>query len=231
MRHRFGKGVIGLVAGLAAICLMSLPASANTATIEFIHSTTGTPGAITVINADGETVTSVPLGSTTTPTCSTSSTTVTVTVTGTTPSAGGSISIALSNCSAFVQGTTRWCSTTTGTFTGAWTHGATSANTYTSTATSITVVLRKDSATAPTHNCHAVETGTCTLVVGPLTVNGPINSTTLPALAVSNTATANGSSDAETLTVTGTAANCGVFIGGNNGSVSISAHVHVTSVP
>jgi hypothetical protein len=237
MRHRFGKGVIGLVAGLAAICLLSLPASANTATIQFTHSTTGTPGTIDVYNADEEIVTSVPVGSTTTPTCSTGATGISVTTNGTltTTSGGGTISIVFTNnCSAFTTGTgtgaTRWCSSMNGTFTGTWTHVTGSAKTYTSNAATLTVVLQKDAATAPTHNCHSLLPGTCTIVVGPITVSGLITSTTIPTLAVSDTATVAGGANLGDLTVVGTAANCGLFIGANNGFATINAHVHVTAV-
>jgi hypothetical protein len=236
MRHRFTKGAVGLVAGLAALCLLSLPASANTATIDFIHSTTGTPGNISVYNADEEVVTSVPVGSTTTVTCSTGTTSgLSVTVGGTTTSSGGSISISFNNrCSAFTTGAgttlVRWCSTMTGTFTGSWVHNTTSGKTYTSSG-SITAVLKKDAAAAPTHNCHAVTTGTCTITVGSISVNGIINSATIPTLAVSDTAGVAGGSAAGTSVVTGSATDCGVFIAANNGFATINAHVHVTSVP
>jgi hypothetical protein len=234
MRHRFGKGVAGLLAGLIAICLLSLPTAANTATVQFIHSTTGTPGSINVFNADEELVASIPLGSTTTPTCSTGSGGFSVSVTGTltTVSGGGTITVIFNNhCRAFAIGTVRWCSSMTGTFSGTWAHITGSAKTYTSSNTVFTIVLRKDHATAPTHNCHSVSSTSCTIFAGPVTVNGSITSTTIPTLAISDTVTVNGGSVVESLTVVGTGVDCGQFLGANNGYLTVSSYGHVTSVP
>jgi hypothetical protein len=231
MRHRFAKGAVGLAAGIAAICLLALPAPALTATIEFVNSTTGTPGNITVYNADEEVVTSVPVPGTGLP-CSTGSNLLTVVVTGnsSTTSGSGTISIAFNNyCSSFTTGPTTslvyWCSFTTGTWSGPWTHAATSVNTYTSNLTgTLSVILRKDTGT--TKNCHTVTTTFCTITTSALTITGIVTSPGMELL-TSATGTVGGSSNVGDLLVTGTATNCGVFIAANNGFASISAHVHV----
>jgi hypothetical protein len=251
MRHRFGKGVVGLVAGLAAICLLALPAPAAdfSATIAFISSTTGTvPGNITVYNADEEPVTSIPVPGTGL-TCSTGSTNLTVAVTGastqtsTPPSTSGSgtISILFTNyCGSFTTGSgttlVRWCAFMTGHIRGTWTHTATSTSTFASNISSttppyppLTVILRKNSTTG-THDCHTLHTGSCTITIGNLPIAGIINSPSMH-LVVSDTAIFSGASNVNDLVVTGTAGDCGLFIGANNGSASITAHVHVVSNP
>jgi hypothetical protein len=116
-----------------------------------------------------------------------------------------------------------------GSLTGTWSHVTGSAKTYTSTGT-ITMVLRRETATHPTHNCHAVTTGTCTITVSSVSVTGIITSATIPTLAISDTATVNGGTVAGSTLVSGTASNCGLFIGANNGFATINAHVHVTAV-
>src|ERR1044071_8613725 len=83
MRHRVTQGAIGLVAGLATICLLSLPTSATTATLEFVNVTGTTPGSINVFNEDSELVTSIPVPGPTTLTCSLATNPLTVTTTGT----------------------------------------------------------------------------------------------------------------------------------------------------
>jgi hypothetical protein len=251
MRHRFGKGVVGLVAGLAALCLLALPAPAAdvTATIGFISSTTGTvPGNITVYNADEEAVTSIPLPGAGL-TCSTGTTNLTVSVTGasnTTTSGTGNISILFNNyCGSFTTGAgtalTRWCAFMTGHFRGTWNHisgttTTTSTHTFASNISSttlpyppLTVVLRKNSTTG-THNCHTLHTGSCTITTSNFPISGIINSPNMH-LNVSDTIIFSGSSNVGDGTVTGTAADCGIFIGANNGSGSITGHVHIVSNP
>jgi hypothetical protein len=224
MRHRIGKGAVGLVAGIAAICLLSLPASANTKNLDFVNLTGTTPGNITVYNADDEAVTTVSLPGTAGLTCSTNPTTstaITATLTGTTT---GTITIVITNsCGAFVSGTNQFCSYLTATLSGTYT----ATKTYTSTSTgTVSVVLKKNTGT--THNCHSVTTTQCTITLTGLTVSGLITSAgALPTLANSDTATVVGSSLTGSLLVSGTAAACGSFIGGNNGSASINAKVHV----
>jgi hypothetical protein len=248
MRHRFGKGVVGLVAGLAALCLLALPAPAAdvTATIGFINSTTGA-GNITVYNADEEAITSIPLPGTGL-TCSTGNNNLTVTVTGasnTSTSGTGNISIFLNNyCGSFTTGTgtglVRWCAFMTGHLSGTWNHitsttTTNSTHTFTSGISSTTppyalvVTLRKNSTTG-THNCHTLHTGSCTITTSNLPITGIINSPNMH-LAVSDTAIFSGSSNVGDVLVTGTAADCGIFIGANNGSASITGHVHVVSNP
>ena len=236
MRHRFGKGVVGLVAGLAAICLLSLPAAANTGTLEFINSTTGTPGNITVYNADSEPVTVVTVPSPTGLTCSTGANGITATTSGST---SGTITIVFTNnCGSFFtgSGTTSvlWCSYMSGTITGTYTHITTGTNSskhqYTSASVDppgITVVLRKNTGT----NCHSTTTTFCTITVTGFAVSGFLTSANSHTLDVSDTATVIGNSPLGSVVVTGTATACGLFIGANDGHTSINAHLHVTSVP
>jgi hypothetical protein len=233
MRHRVAKGVVGLAAGLAAICLLSLPTAAATATLEFINLTGTTPGTITVFNADEEEVTSIPVPGTG-ETCSTGSTDITVTTTGTssTTSGSGTIHIDLTSlCSVFYAGSTWWCSHIVGGFSGTWTHSTTSTNTFTSnpgsttgTSTPLVVQLRKNTGTSP--DCHSVTTTFCTITIYPFAVSGIITSPGME-LATSDTATVAGSNFPGDLSVSGTATTCGIFIAANNGSASINAKVHV----
>jgi hypothetical protein len=242
MRHRLGKVVAVLVAGLAAISLLSVPASANTAYLEFIHiDTTSTPGNITVYNEDGDPVAVINVGSDGTgPTCSTDPTTsspISVIVTHSTTSVRTITIVITNSCSAFVVGGVQWCAYMTGTITGTWTNGtSTTSSTYTSASVDppvsggITVVLRKNTSTTPNppHNCHHTTTAFCTINVTGLAVNGIITTHNLPTLAVSDAATVVGGSGAGTVVVTGNATTCGLFIGANQGSTSINARVHVT---
>jgi hypothetical protein len=233
MRHRVPKGAVGLVAGLAAICLLSLPTAATTATLEFVNLTGTTPGTITVFNADEEVVTSIPIPGTG-ETCSTDQVTITMNTTGTSSPTSGSGTIHVnftSLCSVFYAGSIWWCSHIVGGLSGTWTHSTTSVNTYTSspgsttgTSTPIVVQLRKD--ISDLHNCHDVTTTFCTITIYPLAVSGIITSPGMH-LATSDTATVAGSNFPGDLTVSGTATTCGIFIGANNGSASINAKVHV----
>ena len=229
MRHRLGKAVVGLVTGLVAICLLALPAAANTATIQFINSTTGTPGNVTIFNADEEEVASFPLPGTTGLSCSTGTNGISATLVGT-ATAGTNTVTFTNHCNAFVVSAIRYCSFMSGTLTGTYTSTGT-ATTYTSaTTTSITLLIRKNPGT--THNCHSTTTTLCTIGVTGLSVSGSIASAnSLPTLAVSDTATIGGGSPVGSLLVTGTATDCGIFIGSNNGLITITAHVHAVSVP
>jgi hypothetical protein len=119
MRHRCGRGVVGLVAGLAAICLLSLPAAANTGTVDFVNLTGTTPGNITIYDANEEIVTSIAIPGTTGLTCSTDPGGITVTTTGST---SGDITIVFTNkCNAFAL-FGQWCSYMSGTLTGTYTY-------------------------------------------------------------------------------------------------------------
>jgi hypothetical protein len=222
MRHRLGRGVTGVVAGLAAICLLSLPAAANTATLTFVNVTGTTPGTITLLNADDDPAFNLPLPGPAGVSCSTGTTAVSTTLTG--GGSSGDISLTFtSNCSAFTLGTNQFCAFMSGSFTGTWL----SNGSYTSTTgtTAITVLLRKNTGT--THNCHTVTTTFCTVSVDGITLGGTITSANaLPTLADSDTATVTGSSGNGTLLVSGNATTCGLFIGANNGSVAINAKVH-----
>jgi hypothetical protein len=225
MRHRLGKGVVGIVAGFATIGLLSLPAAANTKNIEFVNLTGTTPGNITVFNADDEPVTTMALPGTAGLTCSTNSTTSTamdIFLSGTATT--GVISIYMTNrCGAFVSGTNQFCSYLTAVINGTYT--ATKSYTSSSLGT-VAVVLKKNTGT--THNCHSVTTTNCTLTMTGLSVSGIIGSIgALPTLANSDVATMAGSSPNGSLLVSGTASACGLFIGGNNGSASINVKVHV----
>jgi hypothetical protein len=228
MRHRLGKGVVGLVAGLAAIGLLSLPAAANTATIQFINSSTGTPGNVTIFNADEEAVASFPLPGTTGLSCSSGTNGISAALAGT--ATGGTITVTFTNhCNAFVVSSIQYCSFMSGTLTGTYALTGT-VKTYTSTNTSgITLLIRKNTGT--THNCHTTTTTFCTVIVTGLSVSGIITSANpLPTLAVSDTATIGGGSSVGGLLVSGTATTCGVFIGFNNGFITMTAHVHAASV-
>jgi hypothetical protein len=239
MHHRLGKGVVGLIAGVASICLLALPAPADeTASIEFVSSTTGTqPGNITIYNPDEEALTSIPLP-TPGPPCSTGASTPTLTVTGSssTTSGSGTIAIAFTNqCKTFTTGSgttlVQWCRFTTGTWSGTWTHSATSANTFDSDILTpgFTVTLRRNTGT--THSCHSVANNFCTMSFGDLPISGTINSPGME-LASSATVTFSGQTPAVgDLLVTGSATDCGIFIAANNGSLSVNAHVHVESNP
>jgi hypothetical protein len=225
MRHRLGKGVIGLAACLA-ICLQSLPASANTKNLEFVNVTGTTPGVITVYNADEEALTGIAIPGPAGATCSTdptTSTAIAATLASSTPATDGTITLTYTNaCGAFLSGTTRWCSYTT------WTIGGTydATKNYSSTSV-INVILKKNTGT--THNCHSVSTSPwCTAAVTGISVTGLISSAIpLPTLTNSDTATVAATSSTGSLVVSGTATTCGLFIAANNGSVSINAKVHV----
>jgi hypothetical protein len=226
MHHRFGRGVVGLVAGLAAICLLSLPAAANTKNLAFVNVTGTTPGSITFYNSDEELVTSVAVPSPPGMTCSTeptTSTNITATLTSSTPSTIGTIAITFTSlCITFGSGTTSWCfyigMTITGTYTATKTYTSTSSN---------TTVLKKN--TGPTPVCHAVNTAPwCTLSVTGWPVSGIITSTNaLPTLNNSDTFTIAGTSAVGSLIASGTATTCGLFIAANNGYVGINGKLHV----
>jgi hypothetical protein len=221
MRHRLGRGVVGLVAGLAAICLLSLPAAANTKNLAWVNLTGTTPGNLTFYNADDEPVASIPLPGLPCSTDSTTSTAISTTLTGSTT---GTISVTLTNsCSGFVSGTNNFCSYITATLTGTYT----ATKTYTSTSTgTVTVLLKKNTGT--TLLCHSVTTTVCTITLTGLAISGSfISNPVLPTLNNSNNITVAGGSPNGSVLVSGTAAACGVFIGANNGSASINAKWHV----
>jgi hypothetical protein len=239
MRHRLGRGVVGLAVGLAAVCLLSLPASANTMNLEFIHlnTATSTPGNITIYNADEEVVEVIAIGSgTPTLTCSTDPTTSTaITATATGTATTGTFEIAFNNrCRAFTTGAgttqVRWCEFLSGTLAGTYVNGtSTTSSNYTSASVDppgFTAILRKNVGT--THNCHTVTTTFCTRNFSNLTVIGAISTHNLPTLAVSDEVTMTGTTNVGDMWVGGTAADCGLLVIANNGSFSINARVHVT---
>jgi hypothetical protein len=224
MRHRLGRGVVGLVAGLAAICLLSLPASANTKYLEFVNITGTTPGAITIFNEDGDAVVSIAIPGPAGLKCSTDptfSTPIAATLAGATT---GTIAITMNNrCNPFVAGGINWCSYHNVTMTGTYT----ATKTY-SSASAINEVLRKNVTGTP-HNCHNVNSGPwCNIVTTGISVSGIITSSAaLPTLTNSDTITINGSSATGTVVVTGTPTTCGIFIAANGGSFSINGRFHV----
>jgi hypothetical protein len=227
MRHRFSKSMAGLVAGLATICLLALPAPANTVSAAFVNLAGSSPGNLTIYNEDGDPLTSIPLPGTLT--CSMSPTSFGVTATSSTTYSGTFTMYFTYRCQPFVFGTNQFCSYTYGTLAGTYSKGGGTTHTYTSSTDffgSFTIVLRKNLGTP--HNCQTTTTTSCHLKLSGLSVSGTITSAGLPTLAYSDTATVAGSTPGwGSLEVIGTLTECGLFVAANLGSVSINAKVHV----
>jgi hypothetical protein len=229
MRHRVGQGVLGLVAGLATICLLSLPASANTATLQFVNVTGTTPGRIAFFTSDGEPSDPwlpdvlLPTGST----CSSgTANNFTLTLSGG-PSSGG-LAGSITTCRAYVLGSSQFCEYLTVALTGTWSTAG-MYRTYNATATMSMIVKRN---TGTTHNCHSVATTFCTISVDDIFLSGIITGQgTGPTLGTSDTLTMSGTSPDGSVTVSGSASVCGLWILINTGYVEVNSKAHVVSVP
>jgi hypothetical protein len=226
MRQSVRKGVLGLFAGLATICLLSLPAAANTATLAFVNLSGTTPGTIEFFNADEESMSTwhVPSGVS----CSTGGAgNVSLTLSGGPTS--GSVTGSITTCRPFTFfGADLFCSSTTVTLGGTWSAVSTP-GTFTATADAVSII-RRNTGTSP--NCHSVATVFCTSTVTGYSLSGIISAQgTLPTLTTSDTVTLAGSTPLGNVTITGTATECGTLSGLNNGSIGFHTKMQVVSVP
>jgi hypothetical protein len=234
-RH-LGRALVGLVAAAATIGLLGLPGSAHTTASGTGNITSGT---LTVINADGTTLTTQTLGTTGTGvTCTASSASLTMTDPDHPHDNVGTWTW-VQTSSTGVQIGTQWFKSdliialvpnTNTTWSSNYTGSA-----LTATGGFAVATLTKSSATTP---CTPLTTaGPCTIRVSNISVTGTHTVAAPPTILPGHSATVSGGTNTEgdlgfEVAVTGTAGNCGSLIAANDGAVTFSTVTFlVTSVP
>jgi hypothetical protein len=208
--RRTGKFVTGVITAVAALAIMSLPAAANTANVDI------TSGSLALKNQLGTTIDTIDLGNPG-PSCTSPASTVTTTtgtsVTGTLRSHSA---VEINGQDFIVQLTI----TLTGTYGG-------SAPTYSVSGTisaSATIIRSTGSG-----SCTALSgAGNCTVTASGIAFSGTVSAADIHNLVTTDSANVSGSSGPFTVSVTGSAANCGTLTAINNGSVALtSVVIHV----
>jgi hypothetical protein len=200
--HHLGRGVVGLLAGLVAIGLLSLPASANTVTVQ------ETGGTLVFRNTDGEVVLDIPSAG---DDCTASAGTLTF---AGGPSSG-TVTGSRTKARRVMISSQHYRLTETWSYSGTWTlSGATKIVSLTINLTSTSRRTNSD--------CTPIDMNICILTIG-LGLSGVVTSANaLPTLATSDTMSLSGTG---ALTLTGTG--CSVLIAAN-GVIDATLSFHVT---
>lgn len=201
--RRTGKLVAGVIAAVAALSLMSLPASANTVAADI------TAGTLTLRNPSGGTIQAIDLANPGVDCPPAPSSTVTTTngtaVTGT----------LASKSAVFINGQ-HFIITLTITLTGTYTGGP---PTYGVSGTTTATAVAQRSSTSGTPCTPLAGSGTCTITASNISWSGTVSAADIHNLTTTETANIAGGNTAFNTVVTGTAANCGTLAALNNGSV------------